>query len=122
MMLLTASTMATVSPHYLAIGILVMAAVTFFTRAVPIILPKRWLDSPLLLAINKSLPLSVMTLLILTSLSWHQDGQSTVLSELLLAQVLALVMVLLSYHVWRQLFISMVIGIASLNGLLVLLS
>ena len=52
---------------YLIAATFAMALVTFLTRLTPIILPKRLLDAPLLLAVNKALPLSVMTLLILTS-------------------------------------------------------
>jgi branched-subunit amino acid transport protein AzlD len=113
--------MPNISDFYLLVGILVMSGVTFLTRITPVILPKRWLDSPLLLAVNKGLPLAVMSLLILTSLSWYNEQQHFTLSPLLFAQILALIIVLISYHYWKQLFLSMIIGIASLNGLLFLL-
>lgn len=114
---------------YLVAAIFTMALVTFLTRLTPIILPKRLLDAPLLLAVNKALPLSVMTLLILTSLHWQQPkampnampnamSVSLGLSPLLMAEILALIVVLLSYHWKKQLLLSMLVGIASLNGFL----
>ena len=110
---------------YLVAATFAMALVTFLTRLTPIILPKRLLDAPLLLAVNKALPLSVMTLLILTSLHWQQPkpmpnamSMSLGLSPLLVAEILALVVVLLSYHWKKQLLLSMLVGIASLNGFL----
>jgi branched-subunit amino acid transport protein AzlD len=114
---------------YLVAATFAMALVTFLTRLTPIILPKRLLDAPLLLAVNKALPLSVMTLLILTSLHWQQPkpmpnamSMSLGLSPLLVAEILALVVVLLSYHWKKQLLLSMLVGIASLNGFLWLLN
>lgn len=110
---------------YLIAATFAMALVTFLTRITPIILPKRLLDAPLLLAVNKALPLSVMTLLILTSLHWQQPkpipnamNMSLGLSPLLVAEILALLVVLLSYHWKKQLLLSMLVGIASLNGFL----
>ena len=110
---------------YLVAATFAMALVTFLTRLTPIILPKRLLDAPLLLAVNKALPLSVMTLLILTSLHWQQPkpmpnamSMSLGLSPLLVAEILALIVVLLSYHWKKQLLLSMLVGIASLNGFL----
>ena len=110
---------------YLIAATFAMALVTLLTRITPIILPKRLLDAPLLLAVNKALPLSVMTLLILTSLHWQQPkpmpnamSVSLGLSPLLVAEILALLVVLLSYHWKKQLLLSMLVGIASLNGFL----
>ena len=114
---------------YLVAATFAMALVTLLTRITPIILPKRLLDAPLLLAVNKALPLSVMTLLILTSLHWQQPKSmpnamivSLGLSPLLVAEILALIVVLLSYHWKKQLLLSMLVGIASLNGFLWLLN
>lgn len=114
---------------YLIAATFAMALVTLLTRLTPIILPKRLLDAPLLLAVNKALPLSVMTLLILTSLHWQQPkpmpnamSVSLGLSPLLVAEILALIVVLLSYHWKKQLLLSMLVGIASLNGFLWLLN
>ena len=114
---------------YLVAATFAMALVTLLTRLTPIILPKRLLDVPLLLAVNKALPLSVMTLLILTSLHWQQPKAmpnamivSLGLSPLLVAEILALLVVLLSYHWKKQLLLSMLVGIACLNGFLWLLN
>ena len=110
---------------YLVAATFAMALVTLLTRFSPVILPKRLLDAPLLLAVNKALPLSVMTLLILTSLHWQQPKSISIslgLSPLLVAEILALIVVLLSYHWKKQLLLSMLVGIASLNGFLLLLN
>lgn len=107
---------------YLLLAIFAMAAVTFVTRAIPALIPAKLLDRPWLHRLNESLPLSVMVLLILTSLSYRELSLDTNLNspewQLLLAQLGALVLVLLIYHLSRQLLVSMVIGIAALNGLL----
>ncbi len=108
--------------NYLIIATLAMAVVTFITRAVPALIPRRLLDQPWLHRLNESLPLSVMVLLILTSLSYKELDFTTGLNNselhLLLAQLGALALVLFIYHVSRQLLVSMVVGIAALNGLL----
>ncbi|WP_019674002.1 AzlD domain-containing protein [Psychrobacter lutiphocae] len=111
---------------YLILATFAMAGVTFIIRALPALIPKKLLDTPWLHRLNESLPLSVMVLLILTSLSYQQlsattDIYSTEL-HLLLAQIGALFLVLLVYHISRQLLISMIVGIATLNGILWLLS
>lgn len=103
---------------YLVSAIAAMAGVTLLTRCLPTLLPRRLLDAPLLIAVNKALPLSVMTLLIMTSLPWQQRQQLVTLSPLLVAEILALVVVLFSYHLKKQLLLSMLIGIISVNGLL----
>lgn len=107
---------------YLILATLAMAAVTFITRAIPALIPQRMLDRPWLHRLNESLPLSVLVLLILTSLSYQELSRTTSLSDatlhLLLAQIGALALVLLVYHITRQLLISMIVGIAAINGLL----
>lgn len=110
------------SSSYLILATLAMAAVTFITRAIPALIPQKMLDKPWLHRLNESLPLSVLVLLILTSLTYQELSLTTALSDtalhLLLAQVGALALVLLVYHISRQLLISMVVGIAAINGLL----
>lgn len=105
---------------YLIAATFAMAFVTFLTRATPALIPKRLLDTPWLHRLNESLPLSVLTLLILTSLSYQ--GLTPSLTDpkmqLLAAQIIALILVLLVYHISRQLLVSMVVGIAALNGVL----
>ncbi len=111
---------------YLLAATFAMAGVTFITRAVPALIPKKVLDTPWLHRLNESLPLSVMVLLILTSLSYQDLSANTDLASaelhLLLAQIGALLSVLFIYHLSRQLLVSMIVGIATVNGLLWLLS
>lgn len=110
------------SSSYLIFATLAMAAVTFVIRALPALIPKKLLDTPWLHRLNESLPLSVMVLLILTSLSFQDLSTATGIDseelQLLMAQIGALILVLFIYHVSRQLLVSMVVGIAAINGLL----
>ncbi|MGP5406295.1 AzlD domain-containing protein [Psychrobacter celer] len=110
------------SSSYLILATFAMAAVTFVTRALPALIPKKLLDTPWLHRLNESLPLSVMVLLILTSLSYQNLSVTTGIHSaelhLLMAQIGALLLVLLIYHISRQLLVSMVVGIAAINGLL----
>ena len=110
------------SNSYLLYATLAMALVTFITRALPALIPTHYLDQAWLHRLNESLPLSVLVLLILTSLSYRQLGITTQLNSpelhLLLAQLGALALVVLIYHISRQLLVSMIVGIAALNGLL----
>lgn len=110
------------SSSYLIFATFAMAAVTFVTRALPALIPKKLLDTPWLHRLNESLPLSVMVLLILTSLSYQNlsvtAGIDNAELHLLMAQIGALLLVLLIYHISRQLLISMIVGIAAINGLL----
>ena len=117
--------MTILSPIYLTMAILAMAAVTFVIRALPALIPKAYLDTPWLHRLNIYLPLCVLILLILTSLQLPIDttiakdaANNAANNRLLLAQLTALAGVLLSYHYFRQLFVSMVVGIAILNGCL----
>lgn len=100
-------------------AVLAMGAVTFAIRAAPAVMPKRWLKSNLLMALNFALPLCVMTLLVLSSL--HVDAPSRS-SYYLLAEILALSLVWLSYRLWRNVLVSMMVGVAALNGWLWLLA
>ena len=95
------------------LAVLAMGAVTFLLRAAPVLLPKAWLKSALLHALNFALPLSVMTLLILASLSLNK---ATAQPLYLAAEILALLCVWLSYRQWRNVLVSMIIGGAALNG------
>ncbi|PKH81613.1 AzlD domain-containing protein [Psychrobacter sp. 4Bb] len=105
---------------YLIFATLAMAAVTFITRALPALIPRKLLDTPWLHRLNESLPLSVMVLLILTSLSYQDVSTTVTLNDtelhLLMAQIGALILVLFIYHISRQLLVSMVVGIAAING------
>ena len=107
---------------YLIMATFAMAAVTFVTRALPVLIPKKLLDTPWLHRLNESLPLSVMVLLILTSLSYQNLSKSTGINSaeihLLMAQIGALLLVLFVYHISRQSLVSMVVGITAINGFL----
>jgi len=112
---------------YLLYAIIAMAVVTFITRALPALIPQRLLNIPWLHRLNERLPLAVLVLLILTSLSYQglftgftltaEAGQVAMLT----AQIGALIIVLAIYHWSRQLLVSMIAGIAALNAILWLL-
>lgn len=96
-------------------AIFAMGAVTFFLRAVPAIVPVRYLTSVWLRALNYALPLCVMTLLVLSSLSIDFEKFN---HTRLLCEIIALVLVVISYAYKRNVLISMVLGVAALNGAL----
>ncbi len=108
--------------NYLIIATLAMAGVTFITRAIPALIPQKLLDRPWLHRLNESLPLSVLVLLVLTSLAYQDisftSGIRSSEWHLLFSQLGALSLVLLVYHFSKQLLVSMIVGIAALNGLL----
>ncbi len=102
----------------LLIGILLMGVITLILRAFPTLVPQRLLRQHWLLALNFALPMAVMTILILSSLNlFTEQFTMTRLS----AEIIALVFVLLSYIRWNNVFISLAVGIGSLNALLLLL-
>ncbi|AUZ05992.1 MULTISPECIES: AzlD domain-containing protein [Vitreoscilla] len=103
------------------IALLCMSALTFFLRAAPTLLPRKILESRWLSALNFALPLSVMVVLILASLSFN-NAIKTQEWTFLISQIMALVLVLLIYMRSRNVLVAMVVGVASLNGLLYLLT
>ena len=103
------------------IALLCMSALTFFLRAAPTLLPNKFLQSRWLAALNFALPLSVMMILILASLSFNTalaDGKWL----RLLAEIMALALVLVVYKFSRNVLLAMITGVASLNGFLYLLT
>ena len=101
------------------IALACMSAITFVLRAAPTLLPRKWLESPWLNALNFALPLSVMMVLILAALPL----QGAVLEQNwreLAAQILALLLVLMVYVRWRNVLVAMVTGVGVLNLLLYL--
>ena len=103
------------------IALACMSAITFVLRAAPTLLPRKWLESPWLNALNFALPLSVMMVLILAALPL----QGAVLEQNwreLAAQILALLFVLMVYARWRNVLVAMVTGVGVLNLLLYLFS
>lgn len=120
----TAIMTPTMTNRYLIYATLAMALVTFIIRAIPALIPSRYLDTPWLHRLNERLPLTVLVLLIVTSLSYQgilADWQLVTDHDnvpMLLAQLAAITIVLVVYHFSRQLLISMIAGIAVLNALL----
>lgn len=101
--------------------LMMFAALIFGTqlcRFLPQFLPKKVLSSPMLQKLNKNLPLVIMLLLVLTSLSLPKNGEGL---SLFLAQLLALGCVIGSYIWLKNTFLSVALGILSVNGFLWLL-
>lgn len=102
----------------LLVGIILMGGITLILRAFPTLVPQRLLRQRWLLALNFALPMAVMTILIMASLNLFTE-QFTMTR--LIAEIIALVFVLLSYIRWHNVFISLAVGIGSLNAILLLL-
>lgn len=85
---------------------------TQLCRFLPEFLPKKALSSPLLQKLNKILPLVIMLLLLLTSLTFPKNSEGL---TPFLAQILALICVLGSYIWLKNTFLSVALGIISLN-------
>lgn len=101
--------------------ILMLISLTLGTqipRFLPLILPKSLLSSPILSKLNKMLPLVIMFLLVLTSLSLPKENTGY---ALFISQLLALVTVVLSYKWLNNILLSVALGILNLNLLLALL-
>lgn len=92
---------------------------TQINRFLPLFLPKKFLTHPVLQKLNQFLPLVIMLLLVLSSLAFSklEEGYS-----LLIAQITALIMVIISYHKFKNVLLSIVFGIACLNSVLFLLN
>lgn len=122
------------SSAYLLGTIFAMAAVTFLSRALPDLIPKSWLDRAWVHRLNASLPFCVLILLLLSNLNilnanplaletlqrFGVGGLSNDWQEIsfLLAQIAAIWVVLITYHIWRNLLICMIVGVAVLNLIL----
>lgn len=92
---------------------------TQLCRFLPVFLPKKILASPILQKLNRMLPLVIMLLLLLSSLSIPNETSGVML---LFSQIAALVLVVLSYQKLRNTLLSVALGIIGLNGFLWLLS
>ena len=103
------------------IALACMSVITFVLRAAPTLLPRKWLESPWLNALNFALPLSVMMVLILAALPLQEAVLEQNWRELV-AQILALLLVLWVYARWRNVLVAMVTGVGVLNLLLYLFS
>lgn len=106
------------STPLLLIGILIMGAITLIQRAFPTLVPQRLLRQRWLIALNFALPMAVMTILIMASISLFKSDVTLIR---VLSEFGALTLVLISYIRWSNVFISLAIGIGSLNGFLFLL-
>ncbi|QIM62129.1 branched-chain amino acid transport [Pasteurellaceae bacterium Orientalotternb1] len=98
--------------------ILMLVALTLGTqlpRFIPQVLPKALLAHPILQKLNKMLPLVIMLLLVLTSLSMPTatNGYS-----LFFAQIVSLFTVVLSYKWLNNILLSVGLGILNVNLLL----
>lgn len=98
--------------------VLMLIALTLGTqicRFIPLVIPKSFLSHPILQKLNRILPLVIMLLLVLTSLSMPtaEHGYS-----LFIAQLLALASVVVSYKWFSNILLSVGLGIVSLNLLL----
>ncbi|MGX2975504.1 AzlD domain-containing protein [Ursidibacter arcticus] len=92
---------------------------TQLCRFLPFFLPKNLMDHPVLQKLNRILPLVIMALLLITSVSIPQNNQGYPLFS---AQVLALVSVVISYKYLNNILLSVALGILNLNLLLWLFS
>ncbi len=111
--------MANMTMTAILVGIILMGVITFMLRAFPTFVPKRLLDSHLLRYLNYALPLSVMTVLIVHSMEINFSNPDFIG---IISKLAALLLVLLSYIWWRNVFLSVIVGVAALNGFLYLFS
>lgn len=99
--------------HWLIlVSIVAMGVITFILRAFPLIVPRRILTSRYLKSLNVAFPISVMMLLILDSLGVELHAFVPVV---ITCKLMALVVVFFSYYFWRNVFVSIIIGVAALN-------
>ena len=101
----------------LIISIFLMGIITFILRAFPTFVPRRFLNSHLLRYLNYALPLSVMMVLIVHSMEINFAAPDVMG---VISKLGALLLVLLSYIWMRNVFLSVIIGVAALNGFLYL--
>ncbi|MBE2893590.1 AzlD domain-containing protein [Spirabiliibacterium falconis] len=86
-------------------------------RGLPLLMPASWLQMRWLQSLNQMLPLCIMLILLLSSLSLpHFSGNWLPF----LRELTALCIVLLSYRMWHNTLLSVVIGIVSINAIYLL--
>ncbi|MBV7388368.1 AzlD domain-containing protein [Pasteurellaceae bacterium TAE3-ERU1] len=81
-------------------------------RGLPLLLPGSWLQTRWLQALNQMLPLCIMLILLLSSLSLPALSGDWLP---FVRELLALGIVLLTYRLWRNTLLSVVIGIVAIN-------
>lgn len=90
-----------------------MAAAIFVCRVLPLFLPQRWLQLGYLQSLNRTLPLCIMLILLLSSLKIpHLSAPSF---QALYIELSALTIVLLSYIWLRNTLLSVALGVAGIN-------
>lgn len=100
------------SHNDLLMMLLALTLGTQLCRFVPTFLPKKVLSSPILQKLNKMLPLVIMVLLILTSLTPPTQQANQIP---FVAQLFALIGVLCSYKLLNNTLLSVALGILSYN-------
>lgn len=90
-----------------------MAAASMMSRLLPLVLPARWLQQNWLHYLNQGLPLSIMVILLCSSLSVPALDAAH-LGDLFL-EITALFIVLVSYIWRRNILLSVMVGIISIN-------
>lgn len=98
------------------ISIFCMGFITFLLRFAPAAIPKSIIRSARLHSLNAALPLSVMTILILASLQLDIALQGNI--HHLIAQIAALFMVYLIHRFHKNVLLSMIVGVSTLNLIL----
>lgn len=94
-------------------ALLGMIVATLFCRLIPLFLPERWLNRSWLVAINRSLPLAIMVILLLASLKIEEGDKESLLH--VFYQILSLLIVLWVYHKSRNTLLSIIVGVGALN-------
>lgn len=98
------------TPWSWLLAILVMGAITFALRALPLALYRQLVSSRMVAALNERLPLCVMVVLLLFSLRGGMQAPGLAAAEWVALAVVAAV------HLrWRNPLASVVSGIAALN-------
>lgn len=100
------------------IALLSMSATIIFCRTLPLMLPRRWLNSRWIYRLNQQLPLCIMIVLLLSSLSLKGDISASILT--IVSELITITAVILSYHWKRNILLSVAVGIIILNLLSVL--
>jgi branched-subunit amino acid transport protein AzlD len=96
------------------LSVAVMSVITIALRALPLLIRRSIFTKPWMLHLNRTLPLAVMVVLVAHTLA----GSSVSLISLwpqLLAQILALILVAVSYWRWRHVLFSVVVGLVALT-------
>lgn len=97
--------------HSILVIIFIVAILNQVTRLLPLIISNRFLQNNYLLYMNKFLPFAILVILLISSLNWVKTFK---LADLV-AEVLALLIVVFSYIKLNNFLLSICLGIFSLN-------